>query len=104
MKFFVTTMALLLATPALAATAHPRDRAMIHQYQDAYGTCYYTLKPGNACDTTSKLAEKLEARGYCLVGKAGVGRPGKLRTQKEWEQIGAVGPVPKDARRCHPVN
>ena len=88
MKSIITAAAalLVLTTPALAATAPPRDRAIIRQFVDRYGECHYGHSVDvEACATDPdvnaqnvkplqkraqpKLGEKLEARGYWIVAK-----------------------------------
>ena len=61
---------------------------MIRGVGAAYEKCNFTRKPGKSCDRWGELAVKLEARGYCMLPKGTVGRPGT---------------GPKDEGHCRPV-
>jgi hypothetical protein len=95
-KIAVASVLLGLATPAIASPRHPTPAQWkaIHAYGTSWRTCggfdgdessfreayngghsYAELK--GFCDTATQLGPKLEAQGFCLVGKGGVGRAGK---------------------------
>ena len=91
----IAAILLVLAVPALASPRHPTPTQWrdIHTYAASWTTCggfdgdessfreayngrysYAELK--NFCDTADRLGKKLEAHGFCRVGKGGVGRAG----------------------------
>ena len=94
----VMTMLLVLAAPAAASTRHPTPAQWrdIHTYGVSWRTCggfdgdensfreayngrYSYAEMKNFCATADRLGKELKARGFCLVGKGGVGRAGGVR-------------------------
>ena len=95
MRTPIIAVALLaLTVPANAGKLRPQDRAWIetvHDFGGLYGECVFRepplkeegerLEDGEAasCKVADKLAKKLQANGYCIYARAGVGRPSKDR-------------------------
>ena len=75
------TVPILSLSPAHAAKLRSlRDVPQIHAWQDAYGVCVYSTdepKVAKACPAFDRLKKKMEAKGYCMVGHAEVGRASK---------------------------
>jgi len=78
----------VLAGPALASPRHPTPAQWrdIHKYSKAAAYCanHRTGEEGGEvgetktnCDIEDRLGKKLEARGFCLYAKSGVGRASK---------------------------
>jgi hypothetical protein len=82
MKSLIVAAALLvLATPAITSPRHPTPTQWrdIDALNAAYGACTFRTDPEvvkKACARQDKLLPKLEAQGFCFVGKGGVGRAG----------------------------
>jgi hypothetical protein len=96
MRLLIIAALLLSTGPSLASPRHPTAAQWkdIHTYGVSWRTCggfdgdessfreaynggysYAELK--NFCGTAARLGPRLEAQGFCLVGKGGVGRAGK---------------------------
>ena len=78
-------MAGLFSVAAFAATAPPKDRALIRQFEDAYEKCQYVLEHGDACEVAGKLGKKLDPRKYCVYGH------------------GVVGKASRDGKHCYTI-
>ena len=87
----IATILLVLAAPAFASPRHPTPAQWrdIHKYSEAASYCanHRTGEESGEvgetktnCDIAGRLGKKLEARGFCLYAKSGVGRAGKLKT------------------------
>ena len=80
MKTLTALTVLILSLSPAAKLRSLRDVPQIHAWQDAYGVCVYSTdepKVAKACPAFDRLKKKMEAKGYCMVGHAEVGRASK---------------------------
>jgi hypothetical protein len=90
MRLLIIAAVLLSTGPSLASPRHPTPAQWrdIHKFGDAAAYCanHRTGEGGGEvgktkinCDIEDRLGKKLEAQGFCLYAKGGVGRTGKLK-------------------------
>jgi hypothetical protein len=118
MKALVIVAALLVsAGPSFAEAKHTATAAQwkdIRKLQQVFGQCGGRTNPEmlekdlnirKACALSGRLQDKLIAQGFCFYGRIDAGKPGKLWTQKQWEQATeGTTPVPKNHRSCEPLS
>ena len=95
MKSLIAAALLLaLVSPAHAAKANPKDFPLVSDWRSMSWVCsrgpLFEDEPGQdmeelhpartkVCAMADKLEQKLIAKGYCTMGRAGLGRPSKDR-------------------------
>ena len=107
MKTFIAGSLLLALTTVSVQASEFRnsDRKWVKtvdEYGKLFGKCFYGtvdmqeddngVPQAPVCKAMDRLGKRLQANGYCLVGRAIVGRPGKR--MKEYP----------DARHCYEID